>query len=754
MRNRAAPGVAARNAAARAEGRRSAGESQTLARARATPTHADAPIVEPGRNCWRREHADRVAFLVDGDAYFRAFAAAVERAERSILVLTWDIDSRVCIRPDTPSAPSSAPSGLPDRLGEFLNAIVSRRPGLHAHVLNWDFAMIYAFEREPLPLLKLGWRTHRRLHFRLDGRHPVGACHHQKVVVVDDAIAFAGGLDLCTHRWDTREHRGVDPRRLDAAGRPYGPFHDVQTAVDGAAAAALGHLVRTRWQRATGIRLQAPPAPRTDLWPRDLPPDVTDVGVAIARTEPAWSGRSEVREVETLFLDSIRAARRYLYIENQYFTSARIGDALAARLSERDGPEIVLVVPRHCSGWLEQTTMGLLRGALLERLRAADRHDRLRVYCPVVPDLVSGCINVHSKVMVVDDRVVRVGSANLSNRSMGLDTECDLAIDAAGEPRIARRIAAFRDGLLAEHLGVEPAQVATAIAACGSLIAAVESLRTQARTLQPLAPAAPPSAPLLSAAAFADPERPVDPERLIEEILPEEVRNTAFHPFLRGGAMILAIALVLGIWSAVSDRGVVAATMAWTAPLRASGAAPAVVLGAYVLGGVAFVPVTLLILTTMMVFDLPLGVLYGVAGTLAGAATGYLAGRLLGRDVVRRVAGPRLNRLTRRLVRRGPMAVAGARLAAVIPFTAMNLVAGASRVRVRDYALGTIIGTVPGVITIGLLAHALRRALRLWGASSILFPALVGVLLLALGLRLTRAARRRLATPVAAFEEP
>src|SRR6266404_2942835 len=645
MRNRAAPGVAARNAAARAEGRRSAGESQTLARARATPTHADAPIVEPGRNCWRREHADRVAFLVDGDAYFRAFAAAVERAERSILVLTWDIDSRVCIRPDTPSAPSSAPSGLPDRLGEFLNAIVSRRPGLHAHVLNWDFAMIYAFEREPLPLLKLGWRTHRRLHFRLDGRHPVGACHHQKVVVVDDAIAFAGGLDLGTHRWDTREHRGVDPRRLDAAGRPYGPFHDVQTAVDGAAAAALGHLVRTRWQRATGRRVAAPPPPCRDPWPHDLASDLTDVDVAIARTEPAWSGRREVREVEALFLDSIRAARRVLYVENQYLTSARIGDALAARLSERNGPEIVLVVPRHCSGWLEETTMGLLRGALLERLRAADRRDRLRIYCPMVPGLVSGCINVHSKVMVVDDRLVRVGSANLSNRSMGLDTECDLVIDGADEARVAHGIAAFRDGLVAEHLDVDRGRVAAAIATHGSLLAA---------------------------AALADPERPVDPERLIEQLLPEEMRDTVSHPFLRGGATILALALALalGVSSAMSDRGVVAAILAWTAPLRASAAAPAVVPAAYVLGGLAFVPVTLLILTTMMIFDLPLGVVYGVVGTLAGAATGYLAGRALGRDVVRRLAGRRLNRLTRRLVRRGPMAVAGVRVAALVPFTA------------------------------------------------------------------------------------
>ena len=108
-------------------------------------------------------------------------------------------------------------------------------------------------------------------------------------------------------------------------------------------------------------------------------------------------------------------------------------------------------------------------------------------------------------------------------------------------------------------------------------------------------------APLLSAAALADPERPVDPERLIEQLLPEEMRDTVSHPFLRGGATILALALALGVSSAMSDRGVVAAILAWTAPLRASAAAPAVVLAAYVLGGLAFVPVTLLILTTMMI---------------------------------------------------------------------------------------------------------------------------------------------------------
>lgn len=701
-----------------------------------------ASIVVSGRNCWRQEHADRVAFLVDGDAYFDAFAAAVSRAERSILIVSWDIDSR------TPLWHAGAP-GLPDRLGDLLNDVVSSRPELHAHVLNWDFAMIYAFERETLPLVKLGWRTHRRLHFRLDGRHPVGACHHQKIVVIDDAIAFAGGLDLCTHRWDTRAHRGVEPHRLDAAARPYGPFHDVQMAVDGAAARALGDLVRTRWFRATGQRIAAPPPPLGNPWPPDLDPDATHVDVAIARTEPELAGRAEVTEVKALFLDAICAAERFLYIENQYITSAAVADALVARLEARDGPEIVLVLPQHCSGWLEERTMGVLRAGIIRRLHAADRYDRLRIYCPVTPGLTEGCINVHSKVMVVDDRLVRVGSANMSNRSMGFDTECDLAIDAAGQAHAAAAIAAFRNGLLAEHLGVTPARVADAIAACGSLVAAVDELRGGERTLVPLDPPEPAPGPLLAAIGLADPERPVDPEQLLDQIVPEEVRDVGYRPFLRGGMTIFGVALVLAAWSAVSDRGIVTATAAWTAPLRATAFAPALVVAAYVLGGLAFVPVTVLTLATIMVFDLPYGVVYAVAGTLVSAAAGYAAGRALGRDVVRRVAGARLNRLSRRLLQRGPLAVAGARVAALVPFTPMNLVAGASRVPYGDYALGTVIGTVPGVVAIGLLAHWFRVALRTWGVRAAMLAAMTGGLLWLAG-RAARSRRRRAPAPARA----
>src|SRR6185437_9244660 len=119
--------------------------------------------------------------------------------------------------------------------------------GLRGCILSWDFAMLYAFEREWLPVYKLDWRTHRRLHFRLDGRHPPGASHHQKVVVIDDAVAFVGGFDLAHRRWDMPAHRANEPRRVDPYGATYAPFHDVQLAVDAEAARALGDLARERW---------------------------------------------------------------------------------------------------------------------------------------------------------------------------------------------------------------------------------------------------------------------------------------------------------------------------------------------------------------------------------------------------------------------------------------------------------------------------------------------------------------------------
>ncbi len=182
-----------------------------------------------------------------------------------------------------------------------------------------------------------------------------------------------------------------------------------------------------------------------------------------------------MREVEALYLDMIAAARHSIYIENQYFTADKVGDALAARLSEPDGPEVVVVLRELSHGWLEELTMQTLRTKLIERLRAADVHDRFRVYYPFIDGLKSGtCIDVHSKMMVVDDEIVRIGSANLANRSMGLDTECDLTIEALGRDDVRNAIRDLRAQLLGEHLGFEPARVRETIERTGSLRGAID----------------------------------------------------------------------------------------------------------------------------------------------------------------------------------------------------------------------------------------------------------------------------------------
>jgi phosphatidylserine/phosphatidylglycerophosphate/cardiolipin synthase-like enzyme len=158
-------------------------------------------IAIPGRNCWRIAHASRVAFLIDASTYFAAFAQAVENARRSIFILSWDIHSRTRLRPDLPPGP------YPDELGPFLDALVRERHDLQVYILNWDCNIVYAFEREFLAPIQLGWKTHRSIKFRLDSHYPAGASLPQKIVVVDDAIAFSGGIDLTIRRWDTPMRR-------------------------------------------------------------------------------------------------------------------------------------------------------------------------------------------------------------------------------------------------------------------------------------------------------------------------------------------------------------------------------------------------------------------------------------------------------------------------------------------------------------------------------------------------------------------
>ncbi len=467
--------------------------------------------LHPGRNCWRIAKADRAAFLVDGEAYFCAVRKAFAGARHSIFIVGWDVDSRLPVCRDD--------DAMPARLGAFLTRLVQDRPELDVYVLGWDYAPVYVFEREAFPRLKFGTMTPDRVHFALDDSHPPGGSHHQKIVVVDDRIAFAGGLDLCDVRWDTPEHRVDDPRRVDLSGNVYRPHHDVQMAVGGPAAAALGEVARERWRIATGQDAKSiHPEAAEEPWP--LPVDVEDVDVAIARTMPRWGARTdEVHECEQLWLDCIRTAQRSIFVENPYFTSTSAARALAERLREPTGPEIIIVMPQESCGWMEDVTMGVLRDRVLCTIFEADVHDRLCIVSPYVPGAGEAdppvSLNLHSKVCIVDDELLRIGSCNLTNRSMSLDTECDLVFEANGSPEATAAIIGFRNRLLGEHLAVHPDTVQAAVEATGSISAAIERLRGGDRTLVPYQPCTSELADsILPDGTIVDPSQPLTMERI------------------------------------------------------------------------------------------------------------------------------------------------------------------------------------------------------------------------------------------------
>jgi phospholipase D1/2 len=663
---------------------------------------------ERGRNCWQVSTARRLAVLVDGEAYFAAIRSALIAARRRVFILAWDIHSQVKLVRQDPG------DGFPTGLADLILAVLERNPGLEVYILLWSYAPIYALEREPLFFGDTPWDRHPRLHFVQDDTHPLTASHHQKVVVVDGRIAFCGGLDLSKWRWDTSEHLADDGRRIDPDGEPYPPFHDVQVLVDADAAMALETLCRARWRRATGEELPAVLPPESDPWPGEVVPLLQGHDCAIARTSPSSNGLVEVREVERLYLDMINAAERFVYVENQYLTSTAIRDALAERLRYRNGPVIVIILPRETGDWLEQHTMDVLRAKLLRFLREADRHGRLRVYYPSVPGLAERCLMVHAKLMIVDDALLRVGSSNLSNRSMGLDTECDLCV-AARDDGDRAAIAGLRRRLLGMFLGLDQESVAAAEERENGLIAAIESVRTQGRTLAPLAGETDFEwGRQLADDRLVDPDRPLNASDLSDAVVGQRSLPQARRRIWLGAGLVSALLVLAAVWrwTGLGDwlqPQVLAASL--TALLHGPWG-PGLLVTGFVLGSLIAVPVTLLILVSALIYGPALGALYAMAGSIVAAVATYGLGFYLGRPVVERLSGGSIGRLSERLAQRGILTVIAVRIVPVAPFAVINLFAGASHIGLRDYLIGTLLGMIPGIAAMAVFAEGILALLR------------------------------------------
>ena len=438
---------------------------------------ARKPIVREGKNVWRIERAQKASVIIDAADYYAVAKRLMDSAEKRIFIVGWDFDTRIALEPDE--------QGKGEELGHFLLRLAREKPDLQIDVLKWNFGALKQFVRpRAIAWLWRWWRT-PNIDVRLDSSHPFGCSHHQKILIIDDNIAACGGIDISTNRWDTSDHQDEDPHRTGPNGKPYTPWHDITMLMKGKVGEALGELGRERWKNCTREDLD-PIDPADDDWPDGLDPMFDNVEIAIARTRAEYEGNEEIREIETLWLDMVCGAEKFLYVENQYFTSAKVAAAIADRMKAANPPEIVLVMPHRADGWLEQQAMDGARAMLINQVGKVDTANNFRVYMPVTKK--GEDIYVHAKLAVMDDNLLRVGSGNLNNRSFGLDSECDVVIDGAraANEGTGPAMTALRHRLLAEHLDCSTETYAAAEKKHGSMIAAIEVLRGKGKTLKPL----------------------------------------------------------------------------------------------------------------------------------------------------------------------------------------------------------------------------------------------------------------------------
>lgn len=715
--------------------------------------------IRPGRNCYRIAQADRVDLLVDAAAYYRALYHAILQARERLVFLGWQFDSRVSLL----RGEEADRARYPVQFLPLLQKITEERPHLQVYILAWDHSIVFAPEREWFQSYRFQQGTGDQIHFVFDHFHPAGGSHHQKIVLVDGIAGFCGGLDICGDRWDTPQHRRQDPLRKNEDGTPYSLFHDVQIAVQGEAVPVLEEIFLDRWGAATGERLAPVRPDRTRRF--DLPHTLRLSGgpASISRTVPAGTcGReTPVQEIAQLYDDAIASAERLILIENQYFTSRRVFDALHKRISDtsRPGIEVVVILPQAAQNWKEELAIGFEQRRMLQRLETAAKanHCPLGIYTPIKtgnPPLPPTPIYVHSKVLVIDDRILSIGSANTSNRSLGLDTECNINIEADGDQR-RREIAMVCYTLLGEHLEQPAEAVESIVQQKRGWVTALDALSGQSGRLHKLNDTFPETwiDQVLPEGICFDPESPLSSEDLFEklffppipsiqdeEALEEkeqgEPQKPEAHPerskkrtFLRGIPLFLLPLIGILLYFFLEKKGIDLRT--WVTTLDEARAShwtiPLFMIGTVIASVISF-PITFFLVLGGILFGAYWGTLLNWTAALAGATVSYFLGLYLGRPLFR-FGQKRAPAAADWIKQKGFWAILILRVIGVFPFTVVNFIAGASKIRLSNYLLATALGMLPGTFLISYFSDAIlqgtvdfktKSSQLLWGLSFVL----------------------------------
>lgn len=672
-------------------------------------------------NAWSLTDDNDCWLYCDGAAYFNAFIAACEAARKHIFILGWDFHNATLLRPE--SADSSW------RMDAFLKRLLQRRPELHIYLLIWDYASLYILEREKLPTLRMALmhHSHARVHFSLDSHHPFGGSHHEKVIVIDDQFACIGGIDLTVRRWDSCRHEARDPLRHDHLGEYYQPFHDTQLGLSGPAAEELGRLFRERWQKATGAEI-----PSSDRRPLQLRGAVISEAiasfkgttVALSQTYPSYRDYPELRQILALYVTLISRAQRYVLIESQYLTSHPIVQVLCAVAAAPEGPEIVLILPERMGPWLENRAMTQPQFEALEQILAVNLSGRVHVLFPYDKELVAihKYVTVHSKLMVIDDQFLTIGSANLNNRSMGLDSECNATIDARHQRAAQKQIREALAYLLAHYADHAKAAALEMLERGGSIMSVVDALalRSPDRHLARLS-LRPQSATLPSwlDPTLLDMERPAALEAAMDRWghMSENItRRLGLSPrllsFLHSLVLLILTGwvLVFSHWTESSEP----LTLHYLKILLEEHKSVLLLLFPliYLIGCLLYFPINLLIIITASIFPLLWSWAFVLLGVTADALASYGLGRLVGRAFFKQFYGAQTARVLERIGMGEFAALVLLRIFPIAPHALLNLAAGAGRIPMMRFLGSTLLGMAPSTILLFAFQGSLLYSLR------------------------------------------
>lgn len=177
---------------------------------------------------------------------------------------------------------------------------------------------------------------------------------------------------------------------------------------------------------------------------------------------------------------------------------------------------------------------------------------------------------------------------------------------------------------------------------------------------------------------------------------------------------MLACAALAAAWryTPLSELITAERIIGWARAVRETKWAPVVVILIYTPAAFLMFPRPLLTLLTVIAFGPWLGFAYGMTGILVSALATYCAGRLLSRETVKRLAGEMLDHMSKRLRSHGLAAVTAVRIVPAAPFTIEGIVAGALRIKLWHYMLGTFLGMLPGVLATSVFGDQIATALE------------------------------------------